>query len=496
MQTDIVNIIFGMKIREARKASGLSLSAFAKQCDLSPSYITEIEKGRKYPKADKIIKMAEVLGKDYDELVSIKLDSSLQSLEAMLSSPLLKAFPFEEFGVEVSNLVSLITRIPKRASALAQAVLAIGRQYDMQGEYFLRAALRSYQELHENYFQTIEDAATKFAKKYDLQQDGFLSPLSRFQEIITCEFNYQLDTTHLTSTQALSGYRSVYVPGPKPQLLINAALRDCQLKFLIARELGYQFLELKERANTSAPNRVESFDQVLNDFRASYFAGALLMPRTELLTDTETFFNQQTWQPDFLSHLLTKYDVTPEMLLYRLSELIPQFFGIKPHFLRFNSDGGDYRLVKQLNLGRLLMPSGVALDEHLCRRWLAVRLLKQLDQTPTDNGPLVGAQVSEFLHSQRRVLSFGFARPLSLSPGVGSSVSLGIPLNPTVRRVIRFANDPAIPFAIINETCERCPLTAEQCTVRAAAPTIYQAEQQQREREEALKKLMAQLQGG
>ena len=44
MPVNLVNIIFGMKLRQARLESGLSLSGFAAQCDLSPSYMTEIEK--------------------------------------------------------------------------------------------------------------------------------------------------------------------------------------------------------------------------------------------------------------------------------------------------------------------------------------------------------------------------------------------------------------------------------------------------------------------
>lgn len=73
MSPNLVNIIFGMKVRQARTENGLTLSEFASQCDLSPSYVTEIEKGRKYPRADKIIKIAETLGKEYDDMVSIKL---------------------------------------------------------------------------------------------------------------------------------------------------------------------------------------------------------------------------------------------------------------------------------------------------------------------------------------------------------------------------------------------------------------------------------------
>ena len=117
MRTDLINIIFGMKLRQARTEQGLSLTEFAAQAGMSPSYMTEIEKGRKYPKTDKILRMAQVLGKEYDELVSIRLDPSLKHLESALASPLLQAFPFEEFGFELGDLVGLLTSSPSKVSS-------------------------------------------------------------------------------------------------------------------------------------------------------------------------------------------------------------------------------------------------------------------------------------------------------------------------------------------------------------------------------------------
>ncbi len=498
MNTNLVNIIFGLKVRQARLDAKLSLSKFAARCDLSPSYVTEIEKGRKYPKTDKILKMTQVLGKDYDELVSIKLDPSLAHLETILSSPLLQQFPFDAFALDVSDLVGLFTRAPDKASALLQVALEIGRQYDMKDEHFLRAALRSYQEIHDNYFQEIEDKAIEFLEQHGLSE-ALPLPLDALEEIIREQFRYEVNNENLDTHEILAHYRSIFIDGAKPKLLINTSLRPNQTKFILAREMGYQFLALKERANTSAPDRVDSFEQVLNDFKASYFAGALLMPQSEILVDLQFFFQMETWSPYHLLNMLEKYDVTPEMLLYRFSELIPQFFGIPIHFLRFQQNSG-YKLVKQLNMNRLLLPSGIGLHEHHCRRWLPIRLLKEMEtendlhQFDHNEAALVGAQISEFLDSKDRFLSFGFARPLALDPEMGSSVVIGFRLTPDLRQVIRFVEDPSISVVIINETCERCPLTADQCTVRGAEPTILQAEKRKAEREAALRQLVAQLQ--
>ena len=240
-----------------------------------------------------------------------------------------------------------------------------------------------------------------------------------------------------------------------------------QVEFLLARELGYCYFDIKDRSITSTPDRVRSFQQVLNDFRASYFAGALLMPRAAMINDLEAFFEQKTWDPQPLLDMLDRYGATPEMLLYHFSELIPQFFGLPIHFLRFHHTDGKYRLYKRLNMSQLLLQSGIGLNEHHCRRWLSLRLLKDLDEgaesanpkSPVSNfqstPPLVGVHISEFLDSRERYLGIGFARPLVLSPNVSSSVVVGFQVTPGLKNTIRFVEDPTIQHVIINETCER-----------------------------------------
>jgi hypothetical protein len=491
ISTEAISTILGMKIRQARQDRGLTLSEFAALCNLSPSYVTEIEKGRKYPKPDKIARMAEVLDVTYDELVSIKLDPSQAYLETFLSSPLLQKFPFELFGLEISDLVELITRAPTQASALIHALMEVARQYDMKIEHLLRAALRSYQEMHDNYFEDIERAVDQFVVEHDLVGEHPLS-VEQLRELVETLLGYEVDETLIQEYPPLRSYRSIYVPGNPPRFLINPRLSPAQKKFVLARELGYAFLGLEERALTSAPDKVESFQQVLNDFKASYFSGALLMPRSAIVEDLRVFFALPRWEPQKLRAFLQRYDVTPEMLLYRFSELIPEYFGIKLHFLRFHDFGGEYRLTKQLNMSRLMIPSGLGLNEHHCRRWLATRVLGELATARVKDGPLpvVAAQRSRFLNSDDTYLCIGFARPLTLAPEVGSSVTVGFKYDADLVRVMRFALDPAIPQVVINETCERCPLSIEECSVRAAPPTILQEQEARRRRQEALQRLM------
>ncbi|MFQ5434167.1 MAG: helix-turn-helix domain-containing protein [Anaerolineae bacterium] len=502
MSVNLINTIFGMKVRQSRTEAGLTLTEFAAQCELSPSYLTEIEKGRKYPRADKIMRMAEVFGKPYDDLVSIKLAPSLAYLESALSSSIARRFPFGEFGFEAGDMVNLLTNQPDRASALLHALLSLGRRYDLQEADFLLAALRSYQEIHENYFQDVEDAALTFVEKFS-QKYGFPADppvqLPILEQILAEEFGYQIDDKLIGENPALAMYRSVVVEGKRPSLLINSVLFPRQVKFLLARELGYLHLGFDDRSNTSPPDRTGSFQKLLNDFKAAYFGGVLLMPRAPMLADLNHFFSQSTWQPQLLLDMLSRYEITPEMLMYRFSELIPQFFGIRLHFLRFHNGRTNYRLIKQLNMSRLLVPSGIGLHEHFCRRWLSVRILQELEQksassTPTDP-PLVGVQMSEFLESGDKFFCIGIARPLAMRPDVNSSVVIGFRMDTDLKNEVRFTNDPAIPRDIIHETCERCPLTAAQCDVRGAEPVKLLEKQAETERRLAMSRLAAKLRG-
>ena len=90
--------IIGMKLRNFRREKGLGLKQLSSLTGLSASYINEIEKGKKYPKAEKIMLLAEGLGVNYDDLVSISMTGRLgQMSELFFSSSVLGSFPFQFF---------------------------------------------------------------------------------------------------------------------------------------------------------------------------------------------------------------------------------------------------------------------------------------------------------------------------------------------------------------------------------------------------------------
>ena len=61
IRTQNQKIIFGLKVKQLRTELKLSFEDLSKKSGISMSYLNEIEKGKKYPKADKIEILAKYL---------------------------------------------------------------------------------------------------------------------------------------------------------------------------------------------------------------------------------------------------------------------------------------------------------------------------------------------------------------------------------------------------------------------------------------------------
>lgn len=62
--------LLGDVLREARLAADVSLRELAKQLDLAPSYLSDIENGRRVPAEDVLKRLAEHLGLDFADLMA------------------------------------------------------------------------------------------------------------------------------------------------------------------------------------------------------------------------------------------------------------------------------------------------------------------------------------------------------------------------------------------------------------------------------------------
>lgn len=495
VQEENLKAIFGLKLRQYRENLELSTQDLASKSGLSASYINEIEKGKKYPKADKIMSLATALDVDYDELVSLKLGKQLGQLSKLLKSSALHDIPLELFGIKTSDLIGLMGDDPTKFSALIQTVLDIARIYDVRVEHFLLAALRSYQEIHDNYFDRLENAAQTFLETHGWSSLPTL-PYEKLKTLLEEKHSYRIIESSFHDQPELQDFRSVFVPGKQPKLFVNRELLSSQKAFVLGREIGYISLELEERALTSSWIKVESFDQVLNNFKASYFSGAILMNRTTLVQKIQAFFNRDQWNPKGLIDIMNHFDTTPETFVHRLTQILPHYFGLDQlFFLRFHNCPGSqrYKLSKELHLSQLHNPHRINPSEHYCRRWVTVSLLQKLADSNShsaDKDPLIDIQRSQFYGTENEYLCISMARPLALNSDTNSCITLGILNNEALQRNIKFTDDPSINTRVVNESCERCSIS--DCQERTADPIISRQEQQQEKREKALKKFLEQ----
>ncbi|MBJ6116616.1 helix-turn-helix domain-containing protein [Pontibacter sp. BT310] len=485
LQEDIIRLILGLKIKQLRIEKGISLTDLAAATEISVSYLNEIEKGKKHPKPSKIATIADALGVTYDSLVSLQLSKRLQPVGELLHSNILSELPLEHFGLDLSRLIDIFATAPAKLSAFIKTLLEISRAFDLRVEQFYFSALRSYQELHENYFEDIESEAETFLVTHGLDPE-FTPTLPQLTDLLRNGYGIETELATFEDQPALKPLRTVFIPGTSPKLLLNAALTEQQQAFAMARELGFQHLKLELRPYTSTWVKVTSFEEVLNNFRASYFAGALLLNRDRLVQDLQHFFALPTWQPEFLLQLMDTYKASPETLLHRITSLLPRFFNIKQlFFLRFNHQPGTqhYSLTKELHLAGLHNPHASLLSEHYCRRWISLTLFEVMANLP-NGGPIVGAQRSNYINSDNEYLVIALAHP---SERASETVSIGLLLNENLRRKVKFLQDPAILHRMVNETCERCP--ALDCLERAAPPVILQKQQWQQQVNEVLQQL-------
>ena len=499
LNPDSLRYILGLKLRSYRQERRWGLKDVARATGMSVSYLSEIEKGRKYPKPDKIHQLAQALDVPFETLMSPRLDDELRSVRELFNSSFLQEFPFHLFGIEPEALVGLVTEVPSKAGALLSTVLEIGRTYGVRVEHLLFAALRSYQQLNDNYFEEIEDAAAELLAEQGWTDRPWIGE-DELRQLLEEEHGIEVDDTTLLHEPDLSNLRSVWIDGPKPRLLINGRLMPSQRAFALGRELGYLRLGLGERSTTSTYINVESFDQVIHDFEAAYFSGALLIQRDLLGREMEAFFHNDRWRPGEFLEFLDRFRTTPETFFYRLSQLLPTHFGLRTvFFVRFSNRANTdhFDLTKILNMSRLPIPLGIEPNEHYCRRWSGLQMLKRLAAEQADGSasdePGVGIQRATFASDGGRevegeFLTFTLTRPLALSDDKNTSVNLSFEVSDELMRRIRFWDDPKIPTREVGLTCERCGVA--DCQERAAEPVYFESRQRQKRQEAALADLL------
>ncbi|MCV9932664.1 helix-turn-helix domain-containing protein [Flavobacterium sp. LS1R47] len=467
IEKDYIKLIFGLKLKQVRTQKNLSLFGLAKLTNLSKSYLNEIEKGKKYPKTDKILLLCENLDISYDQMVSLKLDNNLAPIGEILKSGILKEIPLELFGIHENDLIDIIANAPAKVNAFISTIIEIAQHYNLSRESFFLASLRSYQEAHINYFEDLENKVIAFSKSFQINLENQISTLE-LSAILKEEYGYTIKDLLFKDQEALGDLRSIYVPKSKT-LLLSKEIDDPQRAFILAKEIAYNYLEITDRLLTFSWIKFDNFDQVLHNFYASYFAGALLLPRKLLIDDINLFLTKENPKPEEFVTLIEKFNVSPESFYQRLTNLLPKDFHLKNlFFLRMSHQigSGTYQIKKELHITNQQEPHANEMNEHYCRRWVSI---KTIDEAIKQNkAHFFDAQISSYENSGNEYLVFSSATKDPFVENCMRSISVGILITPAMKKKFKFIEAKPIVKQIVGVTCETCAV--KNCLERASPP--------------------------
>ncbi len=490
MEENYIKLIFGLKLKQIRNDKNLSLFGLSKLTGMSKSYLNEIENGKKYPKPDKIAILSEKLEVPYDQFVSLKLDKNLAPIGELLQSNILKEIPLELFGIKESNLIDIVANAPAKVNAFISTIIKISQNYNVSRESFFLASVRSYQEANQNYFDDLEKKVAQFAKAYHID---LLRPITSaiLEEILQEEFGYTILNEELSKYEDLENLRSVFIPKTKT-LLLTDGIDEAQRTFIYAKELAFHFLEINERLYTFPWIKFDTFDQVLNNFYASYFAGALMIPATSLKEQLITIFEKDYFDKEAFLNSIASFNASPESYYQRLTNILPQAFNIQNlFFLRFTHKAGSDRfyLKKELHLSHQQSPRANESNEHYCRRWVSLNILKEISHSKKDHA--FDLQISNYDSDGNSYLVLSSATKDPFREQYYRSISIGLLINRQLKRKLNFLSDPKLERREVGVTCERCAIT--DCELRAVPARFLEKKNKNKQIETIVEELQTQF---
>lgn len=488
MEEDYIKLIFGLKLKQIRTDKNLSLFGLSKLSGLSKSYLNEIENGKKYPKPDKIAALSEKLDVPYDQMVSLKLDKNLAPIGEILRSKILKEIPLELFGIKESNLIDIVANAPAKVNAFISTIIKIAQHYNFSRESFYLASVRSYQEANKNYFEDLEQSVLKFAKAYQIDLNQTITSKD-LEDILIEEYGYSIKDDELNKYDALDNLRSVFIPKTKSLLLTNK-IDEAQCTFIYAKELAYNFLEIKERLYTFPWIKFDTFDQVLNNFYASYFAGALVIPHAKIKEQLDEVFEKETFDAGLFLKTIKTFNASPESFYQRLTNILPKAYNIQNlFFLRFahKAESDKFQLKKELHLSHQHSPHANEANEHYCRRWVSLKVLNDISRSNNDHE--FDMQISNYESDGMKYLVLSSATKDPFRDNHYRSITVGLLINKQLQRKLKFLEDPKIISQNVGVTCQRCVI--KDCEVRQAPATVLDKKTKNKKIEKIVEELNA-----
>jgi transcriptional regulator with XRE-family HTH domain/Zn-dependent peptidase ImmA (M78 family) len=336
----------GTKIKSLRKRNRLTLEDLSVRCvqidaeaGPSVSYLSMIENGKRVPSARLLEIIAEIFQKDTNWFFDESLDEEAIDLApsaAVSGLPLEPGFLFSE-------------------SLLQRAIPELLAQTGTTGRQFAHLLIRAHQEQNQNRFPDIERAAERVGRKH---------------------FPMRVDDVFAIAREL----------GNK--VYLNRILEDnpSRLKFDLANQIAHKVLhdgdgarapqvsggQVSGRRHDSDSLNVDAKDILYawRDFECSYFAAALLAPKTP--------FRQFLARNSYAINSGDKAELTNTLVMRRMSSVSPY-----PFWHYFDAyPPGNLRAVYRGN-GIPLPWGNMRLVSDPCQHWAVFRMLNSRSNKPS-----------------------------------------------------------------------------------------------------------------
>lgn len=368
----------GTKIKTLRKRNRLTLEDLSVRCvqidaeaGPSVSYLSMIENGKRVPSERLLEIIAEIFQKDTSWFFDESLDEEAidtAPLAAVSGMPLEPGFLFSE-------------------SLLQLAIPELLAQTGTTGRQFAHLLIRAHQEQNQNRFPDIERAAERVGKKHFPMRVDDVFAIARELGLEIQWFDNSTFKDKGDSERPLSTLVRSFYDAPN-KVYLNRILENnpSRLKFDLANQIGHKVLHdgdgarapqvsggrVSGRRHDSESLNVDAKDILYawRDFECSYFAAALLAPKTP--------FRQFLARNAYAIDSGDKAELTNTLVMRRMSSVSPY-----PFWHYFDAyPPGNLRAVYRGN-GIPLPWGNMRLVSDPCQHWAVFRMLNSRSNKPS-----------------------------------------------------------------------------------------------------------------
>ncbi len=430
----------GTKIKSLRKRNNLTLEDLSVRCiqidreaGPSVSYLSMIENGKRVPSERLLEIIAEIFQKDTSWFFDESLDDEAidtAPTAAVSGMPLEPGFLFSE-------------------SLLQLAIPELLAQTGTTGRQFAHLLIRAHQEKSQNRFPDIERAAENVGnKQFPLHVDDVFAIAKglglKIQWFDNSTFKDKGDTEKPLHTLVRSFFDA------PDKVYLNRELQNDQarLKYDLANHIGHKVLHdgdgarapqvsggrVTGRRHDSDSLNVDAKDILYawRDFECSYFAAALLAPKTPF----RQFLARQAYAIDAGD----KVNLTTTLVMRRMPSVSPY-----PHWHYFDAyPPGNLRAVYRGN-GIPLPWGNMTMISDPCQHWAVFRMLNTRSTRPSSQISVLRSGDDKRLYCCQSIRS----KDAAGNPHV---LCAGVDLSPAMRAQ---NIDPARTIDMIETSCNR-----------------------------------------